>query len=158
MKAGSIRIMRESPDQDEVRAMIRWLDEYMSALYPPESNHFLDVSALLAPNVRFFVARDVIRGVGCGALVVHGTGNAAYGEIKRMYVDPALRGRGLGRLLLEALEAEGRVTGLAFLRLETGPKQPEALGLYRRAGFVERGPFGDYAPDPLSVFMEKRLA
>jgi len=137
--------------------MIRWLDDYMSALYPPESNHFLDVAALLAPNVRFFVAREGVRGVGCGALVVRGAAGASYGEVKRMYVDPALRGRGLGRLILDALEAEARAAGLAFLRLETGPKQPEALGLYRRAGFAERGPFGDYAPDPLSVFMEKRL-
>ena len=137
--------------------MIRWLDDYMSALYPPESNHFLDVTALLVPNVRFFVAREGVRGVGCGALVVHGAGGASYGEVKRMYVDPALRGRGLGRLILDALEAEARAESLAFLRLETGPKQPEALGLYRRAGFAERGPFGDYAPDPLSVFMEKRL-
>lgn len=138
--------------------MIRWLDDYMSALYPPESNHFLDVSQLLAPNVRFFVAREATRGVGCGALVVEGASDDAYGEVKRMYVDPALRGRGVGRLILDALEAEARAGGVAFLRLETGPKQPEALGLYRRAGFVERGPFGDYAPDPLSVFMEKRLA
>jgi putative acetyltransferase len=43
------------------------------------------------------------------------------------------------------------------LRLETGIHQPEALGLYRAAGFVERGPFGPYRPDPLSVFMEKPL-
>ena len=43
-------------------------------------------------------------------------------------------------------------------RLETGIHQPEALGLYRRLGYVERGPFGSYALDPLSVFFEKRLA
>jgi putative acetyltransferase len=153
----SFKIARESPDQDEVRAMIRWLDAYMSALYPPESNHFLDMAALLKPNVRFFVAREGARGVGCGALVVQGAGGAFYGEVKRMYVDPPLRGRGLGRLILDALEAEARAVGLACLRLETGPKQPEALGLYRRAGFAECGPFGDYAPDPLSVFMEKPL-
>ena len=136
--------------------MIRWLDEYMSALYPPESNHFLDVAALLAPNVRLFVAREGVAGpgIGCGAVVLH----AEYAEVNRMYVTPDLRGRGLGRLILDALEAEARTASVAWLRLETGPKQPEALGLYRRAGFAECGPFGDYAPDPLSVFMEKRLA
>lgn len=44
-----------------------------------------------------------------------------------------------------------------MIRLETGVYQPEALALYGRAGYVERGPFGDYVADPLSVFMEKEL-
>ena len=43
----------------------------------------------------------------------------------------------------------------SLLRLETGVLQPEALGLYRKLGYRERGPFGAYAADPLSVFMEK---
>ena len=43
------------------------------------------------------------------------------------------------------------------MRLETGTKQPEAIALYRKFGYVERGPFGAYKPDPLSIFMEKRL-
>lgn len=47
--------------------------------------------------------------------------------------------------------------GICRIRLEAGIYQPEALGLYRRLGYVERGPYGDYAPDPLSVFMEKQL-
>jgi putative acetyltransferase len=55
------------------------------------------------------------------------------------------------------VEAEARREGLECLRLETGIHQPEALGLYRSAGYREREPFGDYARDPLSVFMEKRL-
>jgi putative acetyltransferase len=44
------------------------------------------------------------------------------------------------------------------MRLETGISQPDALRLYERAGYVRRGPFGNYGPDPLSVFMEKSLA
>ena len=48
-------------------------------------------------------------------------------------------------------------SGLPLLRLETGIHNAEALALYRRAGFSEREAFGDYAPDPLSVFMEKRV-
>ena len=47
--------------------------------------------------------------------------------------------------------------GVRVARLEAGPKQPEALGLYRKLGYTERGPFGPYADDPLSVFMEKTL-
>ena len=73
-----------------------------------------------------------------------------------MFVAAAHRGRGLGRRMLRALEAiaseEKRV-----VRLETGVKQPEAIALYRSAGFVAIAPFGSYAPDPSSVFMEKRF-
>jgi GNAT superfamily N-acetyltransferase len=57
------------------------------------------------------------------------------GEIKRMYVDPAARGRGHARRLLGGLEAAGRQLGLTHLRLDTGPKQPVARALYERAGY-----------------------
>ena len=80
-----------------------------------------------------------------------------WAEIKRMFVSPAARGRKVGRLLLERLEAIARQKGITALRLETGIRQPEALALYRSAGFQEIEPFGDYRPDPLSLFMEKTI-
>lgn len=143
----------ESPRQAEIERLLEALDAYQSALYPPESNHFLDVEALAAPNVRFIVARRGTTAVGCGALRI----DVGYGELKRMYVVPEARGRRLGRLILERIEQEARREGLACLRLETGIRQPEALALYRAAGYVEREAFGEYAADPLSVFMEKIL-
>ncbi len=91
--------------------------------------------------------------MGCGALRVM----ADYGEIKRMFVRPEARGLKIGRRILDVLETTARSERLACLRLETGIHQPEAIGLYRAAGFIERGPYGGYAPDPLSLFMEKRL-
>jgi uncharacterized protein len=78
-------------------------------------------------------------------------------EIKRMFVDPAARGRQVGRRLLEKLEEIAREGGATALRLETGIKQPEAIALYRSCGFVEIVAFADYQPDPLSVFMEKPM-
>jgi len=72
-------------------------------------------------------------------------------------VSPEARGLKLGRRLLDRIEEEARREGLGHLRLETGIHQPEALGLYRSAGYVEREAFGGYDPDPLSVFMEKSL-
>jgi putative acetyltransferase len=149
-----VRIAAESPRQPEVLALIQALDAYVAALYPAESNHLLDVDALAAPDVRFFVARVGTRVVGCGALRVDASG---YGEVKRMYIDPAARGLKLGRAILDRLESEGTALSLSCLRLETGVSQPEALGLYRSAGYREIPAFGAYAPDPLSVFMEKRL-
>jgi putative acetyltransferase len=149
-----ITIALESPRQAEVGRLLEALDAYQSALYPPESNHFLDVDGLAASDVRFFVARRGAEALGCGALRIDGAG---YGELKRMFVAPAARGLKLGRRILDRIEEEARREGLGWLRLETGVHQPEALGLYRSAGYVERDAFGDYRPDPLSVFMEKRL-
>ncbi len=59
--------------------------------------------------------------------------------------------------LLEALAETARAENLAAIRLETGIHQPEAIGLYRSGGYTEIPPFGSYQPDPLSLFMEKRL-
>ena len=149
-----IRITNENPDQPEVRALIGELDRYQQALYPAESNHFVDVSTLAQSHVRFAVARDAQgRAVGCGAVMLM----SDHAEIKRMFVRPDQRGNGVGRKLLEHVEAEALQAGLSMLRLETGIHQPEALALYERAGYVRCGPFGEYAEDPLSVFMEKRL-
>jgi ribosomal protein S18 acetylase RimI-like enzyme len=73
-----------------------------------------------------------------------------------MFVADAARGRGAGHALLRRIEETARREGVRVLSLETGIRNAEALALYRRAGFRERGPFGSYLPDPLSVFMEKR--
>jgi putative acetyltransferase len=149
-----VTVRVESPGQPEVAALVRELDAYLGALYPAESNHLLDLAALSAPDVRFLVARRHGRALACGALRIDAEG---YGEVKRMFVLPAARGLGLGRRILAELEAEARRLDLAWLRLETGISQPEAIGLYRASGFVEREPFGAYGPDPLSLFMEKPL-
>ena len=149
-----ITLRIESPRQADVLRLIEALDVYQAGLYPPESNHFLDMEALAAPGVRFFVARRDGRALGCGALLIDPAG---YGEVKRMFVSPDARGLKLGRRLLDRIEEEARRERLGCLRLETGIHQPEALGLYRAAGYVERDAFGEYSSDPLSVFMEKSL-
>ncbi|MDR7335454.1 GNAT family N-acetyltransferase [Roseateles asaccharophilus] len=149
-----MRIALESPDQPDVIALINELDAYQDSLYPPESRHALDLSVLVQPHVLFAVARDAQRqAVGCGAVVL----DAQAGELKRMFVSPRARGQRVAQRLLALLEAQAAKRGCLLLQLETGPYQPEALGLYARCGFERRGPFGDYADDPLSVFMQKAL-
>ncbi|MFD2439529.1 GNAT family N-acetyltransferase [Paracoccus kondratievae] len=83
-----------------------------------------------------------------------------HGEIKSMHVLTEARGRGHSRRMLEALIAYARAEGMARLSLETGvqPTFIAARGLYARAGFVECLPFGDYQPDPNSVFMTIALS
>ena len=150
----ALTIARERPDQPDVVRLIEALDAHAIALYPPESNHLLDVAALCDDAVTFLVVRAGDAAIGCGALLRDPRG---WGEIKRMYVQPDRRGRGIGRRVLAELEEIARAGGLPLLRLETGIRNTEALALYRRAGFTGRAAFGDYAPDPLSVFMEKRV-
>ena len=149
-----VRIGAEDPRQPELLAMLAESDRYYAALYPAESNHLLDASTLARPEATFVVARVTDRVAGFGAIFRR---SAGFGEIKRMYVDPAMRGMKLGRSILTALEDRARAEGLPCLRLETGVKQHEAIALYRSAGYKEIPPFGDYQPDPLSIFMEKRL-
>ena len=150
-----IGVEQETPHQEEMLPLFRASEVYSASLYPAESNHILPVAELAAANVRFFVARLDGRAVGCAALVLQGEGEA---KLKRMFVADAVRGRGAGRTLMERIEETARREGVRILRLETGIRNAEALALYRRTGFGERGPFGSYRPDPLSVFMEKRLS
>ena len=155
MSGAGLTIRPERPDQPDVMRLIEALDAYVNSLYPPESNHLLDVAALSNAAVAFLVVRDGDEAIGCGALLNDPRG---WGEVKRMVVRADRRGRGIGRRVLAELERVAREAGLSLLRLETGIHNADALALYRRAGFIERGPFGDYAPDPLSVFMEKRVS
>ena len=145
----------ETPDQDEIRALFAASDAVSADLYPAESNHPVYADTLSGPAARFFVARTGGRAIGCAGLVIGRDGQA---ELKRMYVDPAARGTGLGAALLRTVEGAGRDEGVRIVQLETGIHSHAALRLYRRFGYREREPFGSYRPDPLSVFMEKLLA
>ena len=150
----TINIELERPDQPEIIKLLEMSDAYMASLYPAESNHLLDISKLMKPEVSFLVARKDGQIVGCCALVSQGDG---FAEIKRMFVDPQARGLKIGQKLMDALDALGRDLGLQAIRLETGISQPEAIGLYRKAGFEEVPPFPPYKLDPLSMFMQKTL-
>ena len=119
---------RESPRQDDVIALIRQSDALMQSLYSAESNHLADVESLAAFNVHFLVARERGRALGCGAFV---RGDAGQAEMKRVFVDPATRGKGIARALMEALEREAAKLGVTLMQLETGIKQAEAIALYR---------------------------
>jgi putative acetyltransferase len=147
-------IRLEDPRQDDVIRMLSALDKYLQSLYPPESNHILDIAALCAPDIRFWVARREGVPHGCGALRIDAAG---YGEVKRMYVIPEARGQNVGRAILRCIDDQAAPEGLALMRLETGIHQAAAHALYRSGGYAECAPFGGYRLDPLSVFMEKRL-
>lgn len=147
-------VRRETPDQPEVLTLLAKADERSASLYPAESRYGLALPALLAAKARFFVARRDGRALGCGGYVLLPE-NAA--EMKRLFVDPAARGQGVGAAIIRAVETAAAREGVRTLFLETGIQSFEALRLYKRLGFAERGPFAAYQPDPLSVFMAKPL-
>ena len=116
---------------------------------PPSAS---DISVVL-------LARDDAgTAVGCGALRALGDGVA---EVKRMFVARSARGRGVWKAVLAGLEDAARLRGWTTLRLETGPRQPEAVALYTGAGYRSIAAFGGYvgAPDAEdSLFFERVLA
>jgi putative acetyltransferase len=144
----------EDPALPEIVALLDRSDAYHAALYPAESNHLVSAAQMRTPQTTFLAARLDGRAVGTVAMVAGPDGEA---EIKRLFVADEARGHGVGLRLIEALEAEAGAAGIRVLRLETGIHQPEAIGLYRKAGYRECEPFGPYAeaPDPLSIYMEK---
>jgi putative acetyltransferase len=154
-------IRAESPDQPAVRALLADLDGYLASLYPPEANHIVDVQALLAPEVTFYVARQGSQAIGtAGVRRMLGTAETdgqPFGEIKRMYVDPAFRGREIGVKLLDVIENQLRGEGIRLALLETGAHQTQAVRLYQRCGYTPRGAFGGYPDNGLSVFYAKAI-
>ena len=140
----------------EIRALLEEHLQDMRRISPPESVHALDLDALRQPGITFWTAWADGDLVGCGALKMHDTG---HGEIKSMRVSGRRRRTGAGRAMLLHIVEEARRRGLSRLSLETG-SQPEfepARNLYSSQGFVECGPFADYAEDPNSVFMTRTL-
>jgi putative acetyltransferase len=155
-----MQIVTLDPTLPAVRSLIALSDAYMEMLYPAESNHLESVAALQLPNVHFVGVYVSATLAACGAVKIidndlrHGV---RYGELKRMFVLESHRGMGLSKAILAHLETHLLSCNVAVARLETGILQPEALGLYRRSGYLECAPFGSYQADPLSVFMEKQL-
>ncbi len=158
----TIEIQSERADHPQVVALLGALDRYLGELYEPVANHILSVGELLAPEVSFFVARQGQTIVGTGAVRrmpgEQDTADQPYGEVKRMYVDPAVRGQRIGERLLQTLEATLREQGVALALLETGSEQREAVKLYERCGYKQRGAYGGNADNGLSLFMSKALA
>ncbi len=149
--------MPVAADSPGARKLIALSDRYMGALYPAASNHLESEHALLQPNVCFVGIEVDGTLAACGAVKLM-TDDGVYGEIKRVFVLPTHRGKGYARSIMQALETELCLRHIGMARLETGILQPEALALYRALDYRERGPFGAYVPDPLSLFMEKALA
>jgi putative acetyltransferase len=138
------------------------LDPELSALVVAQQRELLAAGAGRDPiaydthdGVAYLVAVVDHRVVACGAWQPLEPGVA---EIKRMYVRPAYRGRGIARQLVVALEEEALAADRPVIRLETGTYLPSAIALYQSSGYRPIAPYGEYVGNPYSVCFEKHLA
>ena len=141
--------------EDVLRSgLIEQLDAELNERYPGEPVNGIDPEAFRLAGGYFVLAQRDSRPVGCGAFRPHDPDSV---EIKRMFVLPEFRGRGVARLILAALEAEARRRGYRRGVLETGIRQPEAIALYRAGGYTEIEAFGPYVGSEHSVCFGKAL-
>jgi len=156
MTTDPFEIAAEDATSADAAGLIAGLSEELAHRYDHTedgSGHFRPEDVAVPRSV-FLVGRLVGLPVACGALrPLEGD----VGEVKRMYVKPGVRGQGLSKRLLAALEDAARRMGYVALRLETGDRQPEAIRLYESAGYQRTDPFGIYIDNPHSVCFEKRL-
>ena len=158
MTADDIIITRAGLMDEASRALITELNAELSGMYPePGANHFgLTPEEVAEGRGAFLVIYRAGTPVGCGAVRRI---DAETCELKRMYVAPAARGTGLGRRLVDALEAEARALGVRRLVLETGTRQHAAIALYEATGFRRIPLYGEYLSSPDTSFcMGKDLA
>ena len=151
-----MQIAVDDPGLPEVRELLEEHLRNMYELSPPESVHAFDVGKLQEPDVTFWTVRDGPILLGCGALKEIDSG---HGEIKSMRTPLSLRRRGAGRLVLTHIITVARERGYKRLSLETGSMEAfvPAQRLYESFGFSYCEPFGDYRPDPNSIFMTLEL-
>ena len=148
-----LTVAAESPVTTEGRHLIEGSEAALREHYPPEDCFSFSPEELAGSDSTFLVARELGEPVGCVALVDCG----GYGEIKRLYVRPEWRHRGVADVLMNRLEADARNQGLGIVRLETGSRLAAAVRLYERRGYNRCSKFGCYRDHPASLFMEKRL-
>lgn len=140
---------------ESVGALIDAHLAYSEANSPPTSIFSLGPDALTKVTA-FWAGWDGETAVGMIALNML---DDRRGEVKSMHVLPQHRGTGLADRLVDTLVADARARGVTHLMLETGAKDAyaPARAFYARHGFTLRGPFGPYADDPWSAFMERAL-
>jgi GNAT superfamily N-acetyltransferase len=144
--ADLVTIAFEPADAPESKALLAaYFEELRGVLdgFDPARSVSADPEELTPPRGTFLVARAAGRPVACGGVKTFAGAEPGVGEIKRMYIVPDARARGLGRDLLDALESDARALGMTRLVLDTAGPLSAAARLYRTAGYAEVAPYND---------------
>jgi GNAT superfamily N-acetyltransferase len=155
LRDGATARLRALPYRDPVAQDLieRVQQEYVERYGGPDAAA-VDPAEFEPPAGLFLVAEVDGEPVGCGAWRTVRPGVV---EVKRLYVAPAHRRRGIAQVLLDALESSAARSGHRSVVLNTGGRQPEALALYARAGYAPVPGYGVYARAPGAVFLGKEL-
>jgi len=143
----ALQIRRSTLASPDAARLIAALNLELSGAFPePGANHFSLTDAQIAPgDGAFLIAYLADLAVGCGAVRRLDETTA---ELKRMYVDPSFRGRGVATSILDALEREARMLGVTRLVLETGTRLTPAIKMYEAMGYTRIPLFGEYLSSP----------
>jgi putative acetyltransferase len=150
-----IIIERKNPDDPTVESLIKKLDADLWERYPTQQSFFAQFNKL-PKEACVVVAYDGKKPVGCGAFKPF-TDNEKIVEIKRMYVDESVRNKGIGLRILNALEKWAIEKNYKIANLETGTNQPEAIRLYKKAGYELIENFEPYIGVENSICFGKKL-
>ncbi|MBO7744774.1 GNAT family N-acetyltransferase [Paenibacillus sp. MWE-103] len=149
-----LRIVDVGMKDPDLLGLIGKLDAYLYALYPPEEVFGVDLDDPDLRDIHFAAAYLDGQPAGCGAIKeLDGTTT----ELKRFYVEPEFRNRGVAGRMLRYLEDKARARRYAVIRLETGGPQFEAVAFYKKHGYAPIEPYGEYIGCPSSLCFEKRL-
>ncbi len=152
-ESSTVTVAVENPNGEIATGLLHDLCLELSARYGRPPSPFAPDEAL-APRTAFVVARLGAQPIGCGALRRIDDTTV---ELKRMYVTPVGRRRGVSRRILSELEHLAAGFRYRVIRLETGLASPEAIGLYESSGYSRIAPFGQYVGSPGSICFEKHL-
>jgi putative acetyltransferase len=150
----NIELRTVGPDNWDLHQLIAKLDEELLERYPKQGIFGLDFNDPKVKEVTFVIAYLRETPVGCGAIRPLDSDCA---ELKRFYVDPGYRNQGIASRILIFLEHTAQAFGYHRIRLETGPKQPEAIRLYEKNGYYPIELFGEYIGCEHSLCFEKML-
>ena len=147
-----IRIVE--PTNQDLILLISKLDKELLERYPVNNIFGVDFCSPKINDITFAIAYLDSMPVGCGALRPIDKESI---ELKRFFVDPSFRKKGIATKLLVFLETKAKSLGFKIIRLETGIKQLEAIQLYKKFGFYQIECFGDYVGAKMSVCLEKKV-
>jgi GNAT superfamily N-acetyltransferase len=152
--AEPVRLRAVGYDDPVAQHLVEQVQQEYVVRYGGRDAAVVDPAEFSPPLGLFLVAEVGGLPVGCGGWRAHGDGVA---ELKRMYVEPGSRRRGIAALVLAELERTAAAAGHRHLLLNSGDRQPEALALYARAAYTAVAGYGVYADSPDAVFLGKEL-